>query len=128
MDRLNRSPDRWAGAALIPVLDEYPVDELTGDLLRTFAANVAGTGGGDEESGLVAGVRLDVAVMAEYLAVLLDVFDNDLDEQRMAVGAARGPGGFETLARARRYLGANPYGARELVIAFRKAWDQVASA
>ncbi|MET8851830.1 tetratricopeptide repeat protein [Amycolatopsis sp. NPDC004625] len=128
MDRLSRSADRRAGASLIPVLDEHPVDELTGDLLRSFAERIAATGAGDEESGFVDGVRLDVAVMAEYLAVLLDVFDHRLDEPRMAVGAVRGPGGFETLARARRYLGANPHGARELVIAFRKAWDQLASA
>jgi tetratricopeptide (TPR) repeat protein len=125
MDRLSRSPDRRAGATLIPVLDEHPVDELTGELLRTFAAKVAATGT-DDESGFVAGIRLDVAVMAEYLAVLLDVFDNRLDEPRVAVGAARGPGGFDALARARRYLGANPHGARELVDAFRKAWDSLA--
>ncbi|MEV4052219.1 tetratricopeptide repeat protein [Amycolatopsis sp. NPDC049688] len=127
MDRLSRSPDRRAGAALIPVLDEDPVDELTGELLRTFAARIAATGTDDEEPGFVAGIRLDVAVMAEYLAVLLDVFDNRLDEPRMAVGAVRGPGGFETLARARRYLGANPYGARELITAFRKAWESLAN-
>ncbi|MGW4064955.1 hypothetical protein ACWEGE_42170 [Amycolatopsis sp. NPDC004747] len=124
MDRLSRSPDRGAGATLIAVLDEYPVDELTGDLLRNFAAKIAATETDDEPPGFVAGIRLDVAVMAEYLAVLLDVFDNRLDEQGMAVGVVRGPGGFETLTRARRYLGANPHGARELVIAFRKAWDQ----
>jgi hypothetical protein len=43
--------------------------------------------------------------MAEYLAVLLDIFDNRLDEQWTCRGVGRGPGGFETLARARRYLG-----------------------
>jgi hypothetical protein len=34
----------------------------------------------------------------------------------------RGLGDFETLARVRRYLGANPHGAQELLTAFAKAW------
>ncbi|UOX91928.1 tetratricopeptide repeat protein [Amycolatopsis sp. FBCC-B4732] len=128
MDRLSRSPDRQAGATLIPVLDEHPVDALTGKLLREFAKSVSEAGArGDAEPELVAGIRLDVSVMAEYLAVLLDIFDNRLDEQWMSVGTGPGPGGFETLARARRYLGANPYGAKELVSAIHKVWGTTKS-
>jgi tetratricopeptide (TPR) repeat protein len=123
MDRLTRSSDRRAGAVLIPALDEHPVDGLSGDLLRDYAARVAGIGLDAEEPEGVAAVRLDVAVMTEYLATLLDVFDGGLDRERMAIGLTRGAGDFETLARVRRYLGANPYGARELLRAFAKAWD-----
>lgn len=60
--------------------------------------------------------------MTTYLAVLLDVFNAALTEDRMAIGLVRGLGDFETLARVRRYLGANPYGALELLYAFEKAW------
>lgn len=123
MDRLSRSEDRRAGATLIPLLDEHPVDDLAGPLLREYATKVADIGVHGEEPELVARVRLDVTVMVEYLAVLLDVFDNQLDELRMATGRVRGLGDFETLARVRRYLGANPYGARELLHAFEDVWS-----
>jgi tetratricopeptide (TPR) repeat protein len=117
MDRLSRSSERQAGAMLIPVLDEHPRDNLSGDELRLFATRVSEAGHRADEPELVATVRLDVAVLAEYLAMLLDVFDNRLDEERMRTGRD-----FETLARVRRYLGANPYGARELLRAFQDAW------
>jgi hypothetical protein len=61
--------------------------------------------------------------MITYLAVLVDVFNTTLTEDRMAVGLVRGLGDFETLARVRRYLGANPHGALELLGAFTKVWD-----
>jgi hypothetical protein len=76
-----------------------------------------------EDPELVAAIRLDIVGTIRYLAVLLQVFDNDLIEERMATGRERRLGDFETLARVRRYLGANPYGAQELLDAFTKAWE-----
>lgn len=114
MDRLSRLEDRAAGARLIPVLDdEFPLGDL-----RAYAARVEGTAVGPAAQA----TRLDVVVMIEYLATLLDVFDDRLDEDRMRTGLTRGPGDFETLAKVRRYLGANPFGARELLAACDKAW------
>lgn len=121
-DRLSRSVDRREGAVLIPVLDEHPRDAITVSELRTYATRVSETGKDDNEPNLVASTRLDVEVMVRYLAVLLQVFNNELSEERMTVGRVRGLGDFETLARVRRYLGANPYGALELLGAFAKAW------
>jgi hypothetical protein len=60
--------------------------------------------------------------MITYLAALLDVFNHTLTEDRMTTGLSQGHGNFETLARARRYLGANPYGALELLAAFTTTW------
>ncbi|GLZ31562.1 hypothetical protein Lesp02_37500 [Lentzea sp. NBRC 105346] len=117
MDRLSREDDRKAGAALIPVLDEHP-DDLTGDLLREYGGKVEAAEVGESAKD----VQLDVVVLTQYLATLLDVFDGTLDEPRMRLGLTRGPGDFETLARVRRYLGANPYGAQELLRAFAKVW------
>ncbi|MDX3188123.1 hypothetical protein PV458_06920 [Streptomyces sp. MN03-5084-2B] len=122
MDRVSRSAARRAGAALIPVLDERPVGELTSGVLREYAAKVAGTGFVKGEHSGLAGVRLDVVAMVEYLAVLLDVFDERLVKDRMAAGLERGLGAFENLARVRRYLGANSSGARELLRGFCEAW------
>jgi hypothetical protein len=122
MDRLGRIADRQAGAALIPVLDEQPREDLSGDVLRAYAKQVSSTGVRADEADAVATIRLDVAVMINYLAVLLDVFSKTLTEDRMAIGLTRGLGDFETLARVRRYLGANPYGALELLHAFMTAW------
>lgn len=119
MDRLNREK---AGAALIPVLDEQPREDVSGDSLRGYAEQIATAGLGADEPGAVAAVRLDVRVMITYLAVLLDVFTVHLTEERMATGLVRGLGDFETLARVRRYLGANPFGALELLQAFAKVW------
>jgi hypothetical protein len=123
MDRVSRSPDRRAGAALIPVLDERPIGRLTGGTLREYAVNVAGSGHLKTEPEGLAGVRLDVVAMVEYLAVLLEVFDGRLVEDRMAAGLERGFGAFENLARVRRYLGANSSGARELLRGFCGAWE-----
>lgn len=122
-DRLSRSEDRRAGAVLIPVLDEHPRDRITAAELHAYAAQVVNAGKPDDDPELVAGVRLDIVVMIRYLAMLLQVFDNDLTEERMAIGRARGLGDFETLARVRRYLGANPHGALALLGAFTKAWQ-----
>ena len=117
MDRLSRLEDRAAGAALIPVLDyEFPIGDLRG-----YAARIEGT----EVGAAAEATRLDVVVMTEYLATLLEVFDDRLDEDRMRIGLTRGPGEFETLAKVRRYLGANPFGARELLAAFDKAWSAI---
>jgi tetratricopeptide (TPR) repeat protein/GTPase SAR1 family protein len=121
-DRLSRSDDRRAGAVLIPVLDEHPRGAISADELGAYATRVEETGRTDDEPALVAAIRLDVAVMARFLATLLRIFDNDLSEERMAVGRTRGLGDFETFARVRRYLGANPYGALELLNAGAKAW------
>jgi hypothetical protein len=120
-DRLGRLADRAAGAELIPILDEHPSEQLTGDRLREYATRLAAAG---EREAF--GIRLDVVVMVEYLAVLLDVFNNRLTEERMRIGRVRGLGDFETLARVRRYLGANPYGAQELLRAFSKVWGLTA--
>lgn len=122
-DRLSRVTDRRASATLIPVLDEQHRQDLTGDLLRSYADRVATIGTPTEEPDDVATIRLDVVVMITYLAVLLDIFNDTLTEARMSTGPTPGHGDFETLARVRRYLGANPYGALELLAAFTKAWD-----
>ncbi|WP_459712350.1 tetratricopeptide repeat protein [Actinophytocola sp. KF-1] len=121
-DRLSRSDDRHAGAVLIPVLDEHPRGAVTADELAAYATRVEETGRTDDEPALVAAIRLDVAVMGRFLAMLLRIFDNDLTEERMAIGRTRGLGDFETFARVRRYLGANPYGALELLNACAKVW------
>ncbi|WP_290055950.1 hypothetical protein [Amycolatopsis solani] len=123
MDRVSRSPDRRAGAALIPVLDERPVCRLTSQVLRDYAAKIADIGQEKAEPEGLASVRLDVVAMVEYLAVLLDIFDGRLLEDRMAAGLAGGLGAFENLARVRRYLGANSSGARELLRGFCGAWE-----
>lgn len=123
VDRLSRSPDRRSGASLIPVLDEHPRDELTAATLRAYSVKVQDCTPADGEPDLVATIRLDVVVMAEYLAVLLDIFNDRLDKDRMQIGHSGKLGDFETLARVRRYLGANPDGARELLLAFGKAWN-----
>jgi tetratricopeptide (TPR) repeat protein len=128
MDRLIRSADRRAGAALIPLLDECPVDALTGDGLREFVRKVAGTRAQETEADLAGGIRSDIEVKVEYLAVLLDVFNGALDKERMAIGVAKGPGNFETLARVRRYLGANPHAAMTLLRAFCTEWNLTLSA
>lgn len=122
-DRLSRSDNRRASAALIPLLDEQPRNALTAAELHTYATRVAEAGQPDDEPDLVAGIRLDVVVMVRYLAMLLQVFDNNLTEERMTTGRIRGLGDFETLARVRRYLGANPYGALKLLNAFAEAWQ-----
>ncbi|WP_328609202.1 hypothetical protein OG943_08775 [Amycolatopsis sp. NBC_00345] len=122
MDRVSRSPDRRAGAALIPLLDERPVGELTSRILRAYAAKVADAGPDRADPEVLAGVRLDVVAMVEYLAVVQDIFDGRLIEDRMAAGLERGLGAFENLARVRRYLGANSSGARELLRGFCGAW------
>jgi hypothetical protein len=124
MDRLSRSKDRRAGAVLLPVLDEHPIDGLTGPVLRSYAARVrtVGCAPGQEEPDLVAGIRADVSAMVHYLAILVDVFDHQLDENRMRTGLVRGPGHFDSLARVRRYLGANSYGAEELLATFARTW------
>ncbi|MET9226157.1 hypothetical protein [Lentzea sp. NPDC003310] len=113
MDRLVRLPDRAAGSKLVPVLDENPTNGL-----RAFAARIEAT----ELSEAARDTKLDVVVMCEYLAMLMDVFDHRLDEQHMRIGLTHGPGDFENLARVRRYLGVNPYAARELLAAFEEAW------
>lgn len=122
VDRLGRSSDRTAGAALIPVLDEHPQDELSAATLRAYSITVRKCAPADGEPELVTATRLDVAVMAEYLAVLLDIFNDRLDRNRMQIGHTGNLSDFETLARVRRYLGANPNGARQLLLAFSKAW------
>lgn len=122
MDRLNRSADRRYGARLIRLLDEHPADTLTSPELRRYARALADDLPPKDEPDLIDNVRQHAAVVAEYLAVLLAVFDDRLDEARMERGTVSGPGNFETLARVRRYLGANPYGARELLRGFSEAW------
>lgn len=112
-DRLLRLSDRAAGAKLIPKLDA----QLYGDL-REYAARIEET----HVSAAAKDTRLDVVVMAEYLATILAIFDDHLDKERMQTGLTPGPGSFENLARVRRYLGANPYGARELLREFGRAW------
>lgn len=128
MDRVSRSPDRRAGAALIPLLDERPVGELTSRILRAYAAKVADAGPDRADPEVLAGVRLDVVAMVEYLAVVQDIFDERLIEDRMAAGLERGLGAFENLARVRRYLGANSSGARELLRGFCGAWGIIGAA
>lgn len=122
MDRVSRSPDRRAGAALIPLLDERPVGDLTSRILRAYAARVADAGHDRADPEVLAAIRLDVVAMVEYLAVVQDIFDGRLGEARMADGLRRGLGAFENLARVRRYLGANSSGARELLRGFCGAW------
>jgi hypothetical protein len=107
MDCLVRLPDRAAGAVLLPLLDEPDSRSLD-----EYASQVEAM----EVGEAAVATKLDVLAMTEYLATLVAVFDHGLDERRM------GAGHFETLTRARRYLGANPYGARHLVSAFRDAW------
>ncbi|MDQ3790199.1 MAG: hypothetical protein M3422_23525, partial [Actinomycetota bacterium] len=121
-DRLGRADDRRAGAALIPILDEHPRGAITPDELRNYATRIEETGRTDDEPAMVADIRLNVAAMVRFLAMLLRIFDNDLTGERMAIGRTRGLGDFETFARVRRYLGANPYGALELLNACAKAW------
>jgi hypothetical protein len=75
------------------------------------------------EQEVLAGVLLEVVAMVEYLAVLLDIFDGRLNEDRMATGLEGGLGAFENLARVRRYFGANSSGARELLRGFCGAWN-----
>ncbi|MFJ6676859.1 hypothetical protein ACIQMJ_37665 [Actinosynnema sp. NPDC091369] len=113
--RLLRTPDRHAGAVLLPVLDELPTDLSR---LRDYAAVLEST----EVGASAEAIRLDVVVTVEYLATVLAVFDGRLDERRSARGLEPGHGGFDTLARVRRHLGANPHGARELLAAFDRAW------
>ena len=121
-DRLGRADDRRAGAALIPILDEHPRGAITPDELQDYATRIEETGRTDDEPPMVADIRLNVAAMVRFLAMLLRIFDNDLTGERMAIGRTRGLGDFETFARVRRYLGANPYGALELLNACAKAW------
>lgn len=123
MDRLSRAHDRRPGAKLIPVLDEHPRNELSATAVREFAAKVRDCLPQEDESEPVAVIRLDVVIMADYLATLLDVFNERLDKDRMEIGRSGTAGDFQTLARVRRYLFANPYGARELLVAFAKAWN-----
>lgn len=113
-DRLLRLPDRAAGAKLIPKLDVQPDEDLS-----NYAALIEDTHVGSSAKD----TRTDVVVMVEYLATIFAIFDDRLDKERMQTGLVSGPGSFETLARVRRYLGANPYGARELLREFGRAWN-----
>ncbi|MFF5097341.1 MULTISPECIES: P-loop NTPase fold protein [Actinosynnema] len=114
-DRLVRLPDRKAGAALIPLLDERPAPHE----LRAYRERVEET----EVGAAAEGLRDDIVALLEHLTTLVAVFGADLDASRLATGLRGGPGGFESLARVRRYLGANPYAAGELLTAFRRAWN-----
>ncbi|WP_253838579.1 hypothetical protein [Actinokineospora globicatena] len=98
-DRLTRLPDRRAGAKLIPLLDTTPTD------LRTYAATLDAT----PVNAQAEPTKADVVAMVEFLATLTDLFTHTLDRPRTQAHP------FNTLAQARRYLGANPYAARELI-------------
>jgi tetratricopeptide (TPR) repeat protein len=121
MDLLSRSHS-GSGAQLIPVLDVPPTRNLTPTTLREFAAQLAACDLSGDESGATESVRRDVVVRMEFFAVILEVFDDSLDKERMELGRDATIGNFDTLARARRYAGAFPDGASELVDAFANEW------
>jgi hypothetical protein len=62
-----------------------------------------------------------------YCATLLEVFTDDLTEERLG-GAldATTAGSFENLASARQLLATNPNLAWATLLKFRKAWDLTA--
>ncbi|MFC9919629.1 hypothetical protein [Agromyces binzhouensis] len=125
-----------SGTALFRVIDDWPVAEVpTGGRLRELesrlrALEVESNGNvsidesaseGRVDAVLIDGLRDEVAAMCNYLATILETFDHGLDESAFELHLQPGAAHFDVLARARRYLGANPRAADELLHAFRSA-------
>jgi hypothetical protein len=124
LDQLFRFPDKAAAAELARVIDDHPQETVSAPALRAFEGQVRGVEITlTDEVAPIMSLRAEVVAMANYLATVLEVFaDEHLTQERFDVGLKPGPGNFESLARARRYLGANALGAEELLGAFRSEW------
>jgi len=132
IDRLFGSVGAGFGADLFRILDQLPsATPPSSTSLRRLETHLRGL---PDEEGLLRGLpdgpdatkfahtlRDEVASMCNYLATVLEVFNSDLDAASYGVRLQPGPTHFDNLARARRYLGANPHGADELLEAFRSA-------
>jgi hypothetical protein len=126
VDQLIRAANRQLAAELVHILDDHPLqrETLNSSTVRAFEKRVRDLDcGSGPEDGFISNLREEVAAMTDYLATVLEVFNNQLDEQRFALGSLPGPGHFDSLARARRYLGVNPRGTEEILGAFRATWN-----
>lgn len=131
-----RSTVNWARARLARLdgasatgaarfLDEWVHTRAPGptsrDRLLELGA-LAREAGDQNEAGFVCD---RVLATAQFLVTVLEVFDDNLDFARYERGLREVPfaGSFESLARARRRLPVNDRLAREMVHAFRAAWQ-----
>jgi hypothetical protein len=128
VDRLSRAVDVTSAARLVSLLDDLPATSLTKAGMRELEGLLRAVeperDPGASGASSMAGLQEEVVAMVSYLATLLEVFDDQLDGRRFARGLTPGPGHFDSLARARRYLGANPRGAEELLQAFGRVWGE----
>lgn len=85
-------------------------------------ATLAREAGDPDEVGFICS---RVLATAQFMVTVLEVFDDDLDYARYDRGRREVPfaGSFESLARARRRLPVNDRLVREMVHAFRAAWQ-----
>jgi hypothetical protein len=111
VDALVSAEDRAGVVELLSALDDLP-EKVTADELRVYARRLAGAYRGADERSVE--LRNIVAARVQFLAMVLDVFTDGLTRERMsAIG-----GGFDTLARARRYLAVNPMTGLALIDKF----------
>jgi hypothetical protein len=89
---------------------------------RLRSLELAEPGSRDADRPATTALRTDIVAMIDFLTTVLAVFDDSLDAKRFEIGVAPGPGNFESLARARRYLGGNSERAEELADRFLAAW------
>ncbi|MBP2329133.1 hypothetical protein JOF56_009518 [Kibdelosporangium banguiense] len=114
------SPENGKGVGrLIRLLDEHPFGKVDEQQLTTYAsklrkANVA-------RNSKAAKIAEGIAAWADYLAALVALFNDGLDQQAMELlnDEQRVGGRLEALARIRRYVSANPSTALDLLKDFR---------
>lgn len=77
------------------------------------------------ESAAIAGLRFEFATYAYYCATLQDVFNGQLDIERIIDASSQpgNPGSFDTLASARNAFTMNTMLAWRLITEFRSAWS-----
>jgi hypothetical protein len=77
------------------------------------------------ESAAIAGLRFEFATYAYYCATLQDVFNGQLDIERVidATSQPGNPGSFDALASARNAFTLNTMLAWHLITEFRSAWS-----
>ncbi|KHK96056.1 hypothetical protein LK09_17070 [Microbacterium mangrovi] len=120
-DRLFGSVESRLGADLFRQLDELsPKDAVSSSDLRIAEGTLRTLATTPDDPAFISGLRDELAAMCNYLATVLEIFDSTLGERRFERRLGSGPGSYDTLARARRYLGANPHAADELLATFRQ--------
>jgi hypothetical protein len=113
-DALTGVDDRAGVTTLLRMLDEHPPRTATAAELKAYGERILASYEGSSER--VCQLRDAVGARVCFLGTVLEIFTEDLDEHRML------DADFDSLARARRYVGSNPAAGLGLLNDIRECW------